>query len=554
MGIKKWQILGKIFPEDKVDIEKIILLLMQNRGITANKDILSFLNPPLPSAYTPEDVGIESTTYTKAIERINKAINDKESIVVYADYDADGITAGSIMWDAIHHRGGNIMPYIPSRSEEGYGLSQKGLDTVKEKFNPTLLITVDHGITAREKVTYANKLGIEVIVTDHHVKPELLPDCLIVHTTQLSGAGIAWYLAKEITKDYADDLLVLATIGTIADMVPLTAINRSLAKWGLSLLNKTNRVGIRALIEEAGLTNGSLGTYDISHVLAPRLNAMGRLTHAMDALRLLCTTNTEKAKQLAKTLGTTNKERQQLTADTTVHAIGAFKSLSIRNMKKLLFISHETYNQGVIGLVAGKLVEEYFRPAVVVSRGEKISKASARSIPGFNIVEAIRKNSDILIDVGGHPMAAGFTIETQMLELLQSRLEHAADLELDDVKLTRSLRIDTEIPLSCINMDFWVKLQEFEPFGFGNPEPVFATNNVLISDFRTVGADGKHLKLKVSDPDTKIVYDAIAFGMGIYHEQINRDSPVNIVYTIDRNEWNGKVTLQLKIKDIIFPQ
>ncbi|MEK7065564.1 MAG: single-stranded-DNA-specific exonuclease RecJ, partial [Patescibacteria group bacterium] len=409
------------------------------------------------------------------------AIEKKESVVVYADYDADGITAGAIMWETLHKLGADVMPYIPHRVEEGYGLSIKGIDTVREKYNATLIVTVDHGITAWEKVKYAQSLGIDVIVTDHHVKPSKLPDCLIVHTTGISGAGVSWFVAKELTPQPD---LALAAIGTIADMMPLVGPNRSIAKYGLEAINKTSRVGLNALLADAGLTKGSLGTYEVSHMIAPRLNAMGRIEHALDALRLLCTGRKDKAAVLAQTLGLKNRERQQLTAETTVHAL----SLVPKTTKKLIFIVHESYNQGVIGLVAGKLVEEYYLPAIVVSKGEVYSKASARSIAGFNIVEAIRSASDILVDVGGHPMAAGFTVETKNLAALQDRLEKLAAKELSEDKLTRVLRIDAEIPLEMVTEELWQKLRAFEPFGFGNPEPTFATKRVKVAEARLVGA------------------------------------------------------------------
>jgi single-stranded-DNA-specific exonuclease len=528
---KKWKILHT--PSDD-----IIAVLLKNRDI---QDSETFLHPKNPWELTARDVGIDSAQLKKAIARIHKAIKNKESIVVYADYDADGITAGAVMWETIHAMGGNIMPYIPHRVEEGYGLSVKGIDAVREQYDPSLIITVDHGITAWEKVEYAKSLGIDVVVTDHHVKPDKLPDCTIVHTTKLCGAGISWFVAKELGKPD----LGLATIGTIADLVPLIDSNRSIVKYGLEELNKTKRVGLLALMQDAGVTPGELSTYDISHVLAPRLNAMGRLVHAMDALRLLCTHKEDKAIILARTLGLTNKERQQLTIDTTSHAL---KGLTLRlqgeTLQKLLFISHETYNPGVIGLVAGKLVEEYYRPAIVVSRGEEISKASARSVVGFNIVEAIKTCSDLLVDVGGHPMAAGFTVETKNLEKLQRRLESLAEKQLTDDMLVRELRIDTELPLTSITEGFWEKLRAFEPFGFDNPEPVFVTRGVTLDDFRLVGKDGKHLKLRVSS------FDAIAFGMGDIHPKLKNSMTLDIAYTIDMNVWNGNKKLQLKIKDM----
>lgn len=537
--MKKWQILSQ---GDK----DLVSVLLKNRGLTTKKEIKEFFHPNLPNL---PDVRINPLQLRKTIIRIKKAIAKKESIVVYADYDADGITAGAIMWETLHKLGANVMPYIPHRIDEGYGLSLKGIDAVRKQYNPKLIITVDHGITAWEKVNYARSLGIDVIVTDHHVKPNKLPDCLIVHTTGVSGAGISWFVAKELMPDPD---LSLAAIGTIADMMPLVGPNRTITKYGLEAFNKTNRVGLVALISDAGLAKGSLGTYEVSHMIAPRLNAMGRIEHALDALRLLCTGRKDKAAVLAQTLGLKNRERQQLTTETTLHAL----SLVPKSRKKLIFIVHESYNQGVIGLVAGKLVEEYYLPAIVVSKGEVYSKASARSIAGFNIVEAIRSASDILVDVGGHPMAAGFTVETKNLAALQDRLEKIATKELSEEKLTRVLRIDAEIPLEMVTEELWQKLRDFEPFGFGNPEPVFATKNVRVSGARLVGADGKHLKLRLALPNQTNLpnltnaIEAIAFNFGKLYGKLQPEVAVDIAYTIALDTWNGTRRLQLKIKDI----
>lgn len=563
--MKKWEIKKKYQISDSKDhVREIIALLLLHRGVKTKKDVDAFLYPPDPHELKAHDIGIDAKELKSALARIQKAISKKESIVVYADYDADGITAGAIMWEALHSLGANVMPYIPHRVEEGYGLSKKGIDAVAAEHHPSLIITVDHGITAKEKVEYAKSLGIDVVVTDHHVKPKQIPDCPMVHTTMLCGAGVSWFVAASLSalskadsRHRGNDMLELAAIGTIADMMPLTGPNRSIVKYGLEALNKTKRIGLDALITEAGLEKGSLKPYDISHVLAPRLNAMGRLVHAMDALRLLCTHREDKAMLLARTLGLTNKERQQLTVSMTTHAVG----LLSKEQKNLLFVSHTEFNQGVIGLVAGKLVERYYRPAIVVARGVELSKASARSITGFNIVEAIRSCSDILVDVGGHPMAAGFTVETQHLDTLQQRLELLAQKELDEEKLTRKLSIDLEIPLALANTSLWHAMQEFQPFGFGNSEPVFATRHVIVDDARLVGADGKHLKLRIRTGDSRnprlstqdsgnLIFDAIAFGMGEYYGKLRPDTPVDIAYSIDMNVWNGNKKLQLKIKDI----
>lgn len=552
--MKKWQISTNA-PEGDLTEDQIISSVLAAKGIQTKKQIDQFLHPVLPMDLLAKDVGIDPDALKDAIKRIHKAIQAKESIVVYADYDADGITAGAVMWETLWKLGARVMPYIPHRVDEGYGLSTKGIDAVREQYDPALIITVDHGITAHEKVAYAKSLGIDVIVTDHHVKPEIVPDCLTVHTTNLAGSGVSWFLAKEVAKvskdqkvlDNVTDLLALAALGTIADLVPLTGPNRSVAKYGLEAMKKTHRVGLNALMTDAGITKNVIETYMISHMLAPRLNAMGRLEHALDALRLLCTTDEAKAALLAQKLGLTNKERQQLTEDSVLHAHTILPDKS----KKLLFISHESYNQGIIGLVAGRLTEEYYLPTIVVSIGEEFSKASARSIPGFNIIEAIRTCSDLLVDAGGHPMAAGFTVETKNIGALQKRLEDLAASELTPETLTRVMKIDMEIPLTVVKESLWKKIQEFAPFGIGNAEPVFVSRGVRVSDARIIGATKKHVKLKVSGVGQKSSIDAIGFSMADIYGALIKGNPVDIAYAIDMNEWNGRRNIQLKVKDIV---
>ncbi len=541
------------------DLEEIRANLLEHRGLLAEADINAFLHPSDPAAFSTSDVGIDVFALQLTIDRIALAIQRKESIIVYADYDADGITAGTIMWETLHTLGANVMPYIPHRVEEGYGLSKKGIDAIVQQYKPSLIVTVDHGITAAEKVEYAKSLGIDVIVTDHHTKGETIPDCIVVHTTQLCGAGVSWFVSKELflacKKENSNEKehIALAAIGTIADLVPLIGPNRSIATYGLAAINKTKRIGLLALIQESGLTPGELALYNISHGIAPRLNASGRIEHAMDALRLLCTHKDDKAMILARKIALINKDRQQLTIDSAAHAIEKIRSEEKESgIKKLLFIADTTYNQGVIGLIAGKLVEEFYRPSVVLAKGETISKASARSVAGFNIVEAIRKQSDVLIDVGGHPMAAGFTIETKNLNVLQHRLEELAQLELTDAQLVKTLRIEEEILLSQVNTELWAMLQEFQPFGFGNYEPVFVSRNVIIESVRLIGKEQNHLKLnlKSAPHDAPVSVSAVAFNLGGLYSQLQSGNPIDIAYTIDSNTWNGKTTLQLKIRDI----
>lgn len=560
--MKKWVILNKQRTDNREQIteEDIIRILLKNRGIVKKKEIEEFLNPSLDNL-TAESVGLERKELDKAVARIKRAINDKESMVVYTDYDVDGVCSGAIVWETLYSMGAKIMPYVPHRVEEGYGLSKKGIDFIKKEYNTKLIITVDHGISAVEKVKYADSLGIDTIILDHHQKPEKLPKSIAtIHTTTLSAGGIAWFFARHLLKLDKLDKLDLAALATIADLIPLIGANRAIVKFGLEQLNKTERVGLAALIKDAGLKMGNLGVYEVGHILAPRINAMGRLTHALDALRLICTRDIERASLLAKQLGSTNRERQVLTETATIQAMEMVRhelSLSDSHKKqstKLLFISHKEFKEGIIGLVAGKLVEEFYRPAIVVSQGEIFSKASARSVNGFNIVETIREAGELLEDVGGHPMAAGFTVATKNLTLLKSKLQKIASRELDKEKLTRLIKVDMILNLKDVTTDFYNKLQQFTPFGVGNREPVFASYKAEIIGASLVGRDRQHLKMKVRDRDSSYIFEAIGFSMGDIFRKIVPHQLIDIAYSIDENRWNGNLRLQLKLKDAKFPK
>jgi len=548
--MKNWQIIYKIKNQkSKIKNKKIVKILLENRGIKTKKEIDEFLNPKLESV-TIDSVGIDKQQLKKAVARIRLAIKNKEEIAVFGDYDVDGICGTAILWETLNSLGAKIMPYIPHRVEEGYGLSEKGIDNLKLTIkNCRLIITVDNGIVANTAVDYALSQGMDVIITDHHVVSKNKPKALaIVHTTKLCGTGVAWMLSREFKENKTH--LELVALATVADLVPLTGANRTLLKFGLEELSKTKRIGLLELFKEASLAKEKIGTYEIGHIVAPRLNAMGRLEYAMDSLRLICTNNQKRAEDLARLLGETNRERQDLTLQMVMHAMGKIKNQKSK-IKNLLFVVHESYDQGVIGLVAGKLVEEFYRPAIVISKGEKFSKASARSISGFNMIEFIRSVSEFLVDAGGHPMAAGFTVETAKLPRLQKALEERAGALLNADLLTRSLRVDCEIPLSLIDNDLNNAIEKLSPFGMKNPEPTFLTKNVLIEDMRLVGNEGKHLKFTFSDLKSGARFGAIAFGMGEMFSKIKVGDKLNIVYVIDENEWNEEKRLQLKIRDFI---
>jgi len=548
--MKNWKILSKIKAQRaKLNPEKVVKILLENRGIKTKKETEEFLNPKLEKV-SIDSVGIDRKQLRIAIKRIKQAIKNQEEIVVFGDYDVDGICGTAILWETLNSVGAKVMPYIPHRIEEGYGLSEKGIDSLRLTIkNCSLIITVDNGIVANRAVDYAIAQGIDVIITDHHVVSEVKPKALaIVHTTKLCGTGVAWMLSQKFKKNKTH--LELVALATVADLVPLVGANRTLLKFGLEELSETKRIGLLELFKEAGLSKEKIGTYEIGHIIAPRLNAMGRLEYAMDSLRLICTNNPKRAAVLADLLGKTNKERQDLTLRMVLHAKDYVK-LQKEKLKDLLFIVHESYDQGVIGLVAGKIVEEFYRPTIVVSKGEKFSKASARSISGFNMIEFIRSAQEFLVDAGGHPMAAGFTVETAKLPLLQKALETKAATLLNKDLLARSLRVDGEIPLSLINNNLNKAIEELSPFGMKNPEPTFLTENVLVEDMRLVGNEGKHLKFTFGDKKLGIKLPGIAFGMGEMFSKIKIGDEVTIVYVINENEWNGEKRLQLKIKDLV---
>lgn len=551
--MKKWVVLDK---SKTAEIDDLVKIILKNRGIKSQREIENFLYPSLDEL-TIDSAKISLSELRKACLRIKKAVAENESIIVYTDYDVDGICGGAIVWETIYKFYKRIMPYVPDRKKEGYGLSKKGIDFVKKEHNASLIITVDHGISGREDIAYAKNLGVETIVIDHHLLPRKLPDAVaIIHTTALSAGAIAWFFANYLIEQFKIhsaksglENLDLACLSTIADLIPLTGLNRIITKYGLAEINKTKRLGLSILIKEAGLKKGEIGVYEVGHILAPRINAAGRIDHALDALRLICAKDEEKATLLARRLSIINRERQALTVK---YAFFAAEIVRSKKLEKLIVVQHESFNEGVIGLIAGKLVDEFYRPAIVIAKGEEYSKASARSISGFNIVENIRKAAHLLESVGGHPMAAGFTVATKNIEILEKELRNIVEKELDVSKLEKELKIDLEITLSSVTEKLFEKLSQLSPFGVGNPQPVFVSRNVKIVSASLLGRDKKHLKLVVSrNPEERNdVIKAIGFDMGSMFYRILPGSLVDIAYTIDEDKWNGERGLQLKLKDV----
>lgn len=552
---KKWNLNYKAKKGKKLSVDEIIKVLLKNRGLKGKKEFKEFISPTHPNDLSLKSLGITSSEIGRTIERIRKAKSKKEKVYIYGDYDADGICATAILWECLYYKGVDTTPYIPERFSEGYGLNYKSVKSIKEKEKTlSLIITVDNGIVANKEIEKINALGIDVIITDHHERGKTLPKAhSIIHTTKISGAALSWILSREIGKkirlkkknDVPPGGLELAALGTIADILPLTKENRSFAKHGLKELNETKRAGLRALFKEASIKKGNIGVYEVGFIIAPRLNSTGRLKHAIESLRLLCVKDVQKAKDLASYLGKTNMQRQKVVEDVISHA----KVVAEKKKEEgIIIIAHKTYHEGVIGLAASKIVQEFYRPAIVFSKGKEKSKASARSIPGFNMIETIRKIDYLLLDGGGHPMAAGFSIETQKIEEFTDEIKHVSKSLLKDELFQKKINVDLEIDFSQISWNLAKELKKLEPTGFGNPTPIFKASKVNVLAIRTVGFEGRHLKMRLENRGK--VLDAIGFGLGNYLLKITSGSEIDVLFNIEENVWNNVKSLQLKIKDI----
>ncbi len=500
----------------------------------------------------------------QAVARIRQAIRGRKPIAVYGDFDADGVTATALLVITLRSMGTDVRPYIPHRVEEGYGLNIPAIEELADA-GVRLLITVDCGIRFPREIAHARRRGMDVIVTDHHlVGTEPLEAVAVVNPHQpecpypykgLAGVGLAYKLAQALLRANRqvplpgsvpldeEELLDLVALGTVADLAPLTGENRYLVSRGLERLNRGPRVGVEALIRRSGLRPGQVDTWHIGFALGPRLNAAGRIAHAEKAYRLLITDQPKEAERLAQELDELNQERQRLTKEMQERA----RTIVLEREADcpLLFIADPEFPAGVVGLVASRLVDEFYRPAVIVEQGEEVSKGSARSIPEFHITRALDECADLLIRHGGHRVAAGFAVPTRHLDELKRRLLEIAARELEGMELTPVLEIDAEVALREVNGALWKALQALRPFGEGNPEPLLLSRNVRVERQRPVG-DGSHLKLTLSDRG--VWWDGIAFRQGDWAGRL--PERVDAVYYLRENEWNGAVRLQLEIQDL----
>ncbi|MDW8318350.1 MAG: single-stranded-DNA-specific exonuclease RecJ [Anaerolineae bacterium] len=544
--------------------------ILYNRGVAEPDAVEAFLK-----GEARYDNPFDIKGMNEAVFRIRRAIRQGEQIAVYGDYDADGVTATALMVRTLSALGAVVRPYIPHRVDEGYGLNNEALAELKRD-GCSLVVTVDCGVRSVQEVAYANRLGMDVIVTDHHsVGPELPPALAVINPKRadcpypfddLSGVGLAYKLAQGLLRAHGkepirrdvrtelqeEDLLELVALGTVSDLVPLLGENRVLVQKGLERLNRTQHPGLQALLAQAGVKPGQVTSTAIGFFLGPRLNAAGRLESAMLSYELLQTQDVFKAAQLARELDALNLRRQQLTAEAVEIARQRIEAEGADGYLHL--VADPDFREGIVGLVAGKLVEHYYRPALVVTLGERYSKGSARSIGDFHVTDALDRcaQEGLLVRHGGHAMAAGFTLETAKLPRLKARLQELAAEALADKDLQPALQIDAEVPLGDLDWATYDLLQQLEPTGYANQPPVLMSRRVQVRDAKPVGAGGAHLKLTVSDPSAgprrEVAWDAIAFNQGHWFGQLPR--VVDLAYTLDRNDWNGQARLQLVVADL----
>jgi len=545
--------------QDKLDDKTVLNLILKSRNI---KDLGQFLNPPSPLTLNLENFGPYKKPFEKVIKILESIKEKNQMIVVYTDYDADGITGGAILWETLHLLGFKVMPYVPHRKKEGYGFSNLGIDNCIKQFNPSLIISVDHGITKIKEVEYAKSKNIKTIITDHHLKGDKIPKAeAVFHIPALSGSGVAYFFAKEIfiafsdvqtrhasslQKNFQTDYLAMASIGTIADLVPLTGLSRSLVKYGLEAFPKIKRFGIKHILKQAGIEDKKITPYEVGFMIAPRINAIGRLEHAIDALRLLCTNDEKKAYDLAHKIGNINVERQELVEKAVEEARRTIGSDPRRGsdpdqIPKIIILVSNHWHEGIIGLIASKIAEEFYRPTFVLTKTDFGYKGSARSIPSFHVTEFLRSLKKYIIDAGGHKQAAGFTLEKKQLYNFETAAFKLANKLISDKDLKRKIEADFKIPISKINLELVESLSALEPFGIGNLRPVFYSEGIL-ERAQLLGKTQKHLKIFVDG------LELIAFNQADKFKELSRGEKIKVVYSLEVDKWNGRERLKGMIK------
>lgn len=557
--IKKWEFYNsdeKLVDDicEKYNLNKVIGKIIVNRHVVNDEDVRIFITPTRDDFHDP----FLFKGMNVAVERIIKAINNKEKILIYGDYDVDGITSTTVLKKYLMDRGISVDTYIPNRLHEGYGLNKNAIDTIKER-NIDLIITVDCGISAIEEVDYAVNLGMDVIVTDHHEVGEKLPNALAVIDAKrkdntypfraLAGVGVVFKLIQalsiklEIKPEEYLKYLDLVCVGTISDIVPLEGENRTIAKLGLMLIKVTRNLGLRELIKSSGYKEIDSNT--ISFGVAPRINACGRMGHEEEALKLFLAEDLESATKITKELNEYNTLRQSTEKAIYEEAVQEIDRNHL-DEKNSIVLGGKGWHHGVIGIVSSKVTDKYYKPSILLSFEDNIAKGSGRSVPGFDLYEGLTKCEDLLEKYGGHSMAVGLTLKKENLENFKERFEQIAK-EKNIKELVPIIYIDDELKLKDINMDLVKSISILEPFGEANKVPLFLIRNLKIDSIRAL-SEGRHLKLTLRDEN--FVINAIGFELGYLAEEYRIGDRIDVVGTLEINSFNGFSSIQINMKDI----
>ena len=567
---------------ESLGIDEILAILLVQRGITNFEEAKNFFRPSLSQLHDP----FLMKDMDKAVDRLQKAMSDGEKILIYGDYDVDGTTAVALIYTYLKNfvNKKKIEFYIPDRYEEGYGISYKGIDYAADN-GFGLVIVLDCGIKAVEKIEYANQRGVDFIICDHHRPDEIIPNAVAVLDSkrpdceypykELSGCGVGFKLITALSMrlgrpiEEVYELLDYVAVSIAADIVPITGENRVLAYFGLKQLNKNPRPGIEAVLRQANIgrrkeapttekeeenaLEREMTISDLVFLIGPRINAAGRLEKASDSVRLLLATKYDHAEKLASSINDLNSKRREFDNAITEEALQMIDAdEKLRNAKSTV-IFNENWHKGVIGIVASRLTDSYYRPTIVLTRSGNLITGSARSIKNFDIYDAIDDCSDLLEHFGGHKYAAGLSLKPENLEEFASRFEKYVSEHLEEDDLTPELNVDIEMDFTNITPKFVRILKQFAPFGPGNLSPVFLTRNVVDAGFSRAVGNRKHLKLSVMQQgNTDFVFSGIAFQKGDLYERIHDKEPFTMCYYIEENFWQGKTTLQLNVKDIKF--
>lgn len=557
---KKWQFYNTDEEQikrisNKFNLNELLSEIIANRKIGSDEDIRIFLAPTRKDFKDPflfKDMDI-------AVNRIIKAIDNKENVIIYGDYDVDGITSTTVLKKFLEERGLIVDTYIPNRLDEGYGLNKDAIDTINND-NKTLIITVDCGISAINEIEYANSLGIETIVTDHHEAGDELPNAIAVIDAKrkdntypfrgLAGVGVVFKVIQAISiklnleeKEFLK-YLDLVCVGTISDIVPLEKENRVIAKLGLKLLEVTKNLGLKELLKTIGYRK--IDSNAISFGIAPRINACGRMGHEEDALKLFLSDDEEEVKQITNNLNEYNKLRQETEKKIYDEAIQKIHNEGLDKANSIV-VAGDNWHHGVIGIVSSKVTELYFKPSILLGLEEDIAKGSGRSVPGFDLHEALYECEELLDKYGGHEMAVGLSLKKENFEKFKQKFEEVAkNKHIDEIQPV--IYIDGQITLKDMTKDIVESLEMLEPFGEGNKMPLFLYKNLKIDSIRAL-TEGKHLKLTLKD--TNYVINAIGFNMGHLVNEYLIGDKVDIVGVLEINNYNGNEMIQINLKDMM---